>query len=69
MIAYISLVLSVGSLILWILFAISIRKIFNRLYPLFQSFGIVPDQNLKYSTTYAKMSTAAELPREETDKN
>ena len=49
MIADIALALSILNLLIWIVVAIGIKKLFKQLYPVFQSFGIMQAQNLKYS--------------------
>jgi len=52
MIAYIALVLSIINSILWVVFAVGIRKLFKALYPMLQAMGIAGTQNLKYSGSY-----------------
>lgn len=61
MIAWIALGISIFDLILWIVVAIGIRKVFLKLYPVFASMGFVGSQNLMYSTGYGKMGEPPEL--------
>lgn len=55
MIAYIALVLSIINSILWVVFAVGIRKMFKMLYPMFKSFGIIQSENLTPPAIYDKI--------------
>lgn len=67
MIAYIALALSVINSILWIVFAVGIRKLFKKMLPLLQSFGIAPPQNLKYSPVYDRIGEPSQLTDAESE--
>jgi hypothetical protein len=58
---YVAFILSIINSILWIVFAIGIRKVFKKMLPLLATFGIGGTQNLQYSSSYAKMSVPPEL--------
>jgi hypothetical protein len=61
MIADIALALSILNLLIWILVAIGIRKLFKQLYPVFKSFGIIGQQNLINSPIYDRIEEPDEL--------
>lgn len=69
MIAYIALILSVINSILWVVFAVGIRKVFKRMLPLFQSFGIAQSQNLIYSPVSDRIGGADEIGNAESESN
>jgi hypothetical protein len=53
MIAYIALVLSILNTIFWVLFVITIKKVFKQLYPVVKSLTGMPD--------YATMSVPPKI--------
>lgn len=68
MISYIALTLSIINSLLWIVFAIGVRKLFKQLYPVFKSFGIMQSQNLQNSPVFDIIGEADELANAETEK-
>jgi len=68
MISYIALIFSVISLLLWIVFAITIRRLFKKLLPFLQTMGIAPSDNLTYSGNYGIISEPSELRDAESEK-
>jgi hypothetical protein len=65
MIADIALALSILNLLIWVVVAVGIKKLFKQLYPVFQSFGILGKQNLQYSTVYDRIEEPSEITRPE----
>jgi hypothetical protein len=72
MIAYIALALSVINSVLWVVFVIAIRKLFNKMLPMLTMMGIGSvvnqSQNLTTTEKFGTMAVPGKLRDAESDK-